>query len=168
MPVMQIHILRLGPGHDLRPALEAFVSDKGIRAGFILSAIGSLSGARLRLAGRETGTHLPGDLELLTLAGTLAPDGCHLHASVSDATERSPAGTSWRGAPSAPPQKSSSASRRTCSCRGCAIPPPATASLQEQWLAAMARHPILIERPIAVKGERAVVGRPPEKVLELL
>lgn len=38
----------------------------------------------------------------------------------------------------------------------------------DQWLSAMAEHPILIERPIAVKGERAVLGRPPEKVLELL
>ncbi len=33
---------------------------------------------------------------------------------------------------------------------------------------AMATRPILIERPIAVRGERAVLGRPPEKVLELL
>jgi arsenate reductase len=33
---------------------------------------------------------------------------------------------------------------------------------------AMADNPILIERPIAVRGERAVLGRPPEKVLELL
>jgi arsenate reductase len=35
-------------------------------------------------------------------------------------------------------------------------------------LDAMAAHPILIERPIAVRGERAVVGRPPERVLELV
>lgn len=33
---------------------------------------------------------------------------------------------------------------------------------------AMARNPILIERPIASDGRRAVLGRPPEKVLELL
>lgn len=38
----------------------------------------------------------------------------------------------------------------------------------EQWLEAMAADPILIERPIAISGERAVVGRPPEKVLEIL
>ena len=35
-------------------------------------------------------------------------------------------------------------------------------------LDAMAAHPILIERPILVRGARAVVGRPPENVLELL
>jgi arsenate reductase len=38
---------------------------------------------------------------------------------------------------------------------------------EDEWLDALAAHPILIERPIVVRGERAVVGRPPEKVLEL-
>ncbi len=33
---------------------------------------------------------------------------------------------------------------------------------------AMSRHPILIERPILVAGERAAVGRPPEDVLVLI
>jgi arsenate reductase len=35
-------------------------------------------------------------------------------------------------------------------------------------IAAMVENPILIERPIATDGKRAVLGRPPEKVLELL
>ena len=38
----------------------------------------------------------------------------------------------------------------------------------EQWLEALAENPILLERPIVVRGSRAVVGRPPEKVLEIL
>jgi arsenate reductase len=38
----------------------------------------------------------------------------------------------------------------------------------EEWLSALARLPILIERPIVVSSGRAVVGRPPEKVRELL
>jgi len=37
-----------------------------------------------------------------------------------------------------------------------------------QLIAAMIEHPELIERPIVVKGERAVLGRPPENVLTLL
>jgi arsenate reductase len=35
-------------------------------------------------------------------------------------------------------------------------------------LRAMAAHPVLIERPILVRGRRAAVGRPPERILDLL
>lgn len=36
------------------------------------------------------------------------------------------------------------------------------------WLRLLAEHPALIQRPIFVVGDRAVVGRPPERVLDLL
>ncbi len=38
----------------------------------------------------------------------------------------------------------------------------------EEWIDAMIAHPKLIERPIVVEGKSAILGRPPENVLELL
>ena len=38
----------------------------------------------------------------------------------------------------------------------------------DEAIRAMAEQPILMERPVVVVGERAAIGRPPEKVLELL
>lgn len=39
---------------------------------------------------------------------------------------------------------------------------------EEDWINAMAEFPKLIERPIVVKGDKAVIGRPPENILNLL
>lgn len=38
----------------------------------------------------------------------------------------------------------------------------------DEWLQVLAANPILIERPIVVKGDKAVIGRPPERVLDIL
>ena len=39
---------------------------------------------------------------------------------------------------------------------------------EEQLIAAMVKHPILVERPIVVSGNKATLGRPPEKVLAVI
>ena len=85
---MEATPLRLHPGDDLRAALDAALTARGVAAAFVLSGIGSLGAARLRYAGIETPATLAGDLEILTLAGTLSPAGSHLHMSVSDAEGR--------------------------------------------------------------------------------
>ena len=77
--------IRLRPGQDLRRALEAAVAAQGCAAAFVLSGIGSLGEAQVRFAGNDNATPLAGDLEILTLAGTLGGGGSHLHASLSDA-----------------------------------------------------------------------------------
>ncbi|SAK53755.1 DNA-binding protein [Caballeronia pedi] len=80
--------LRLSPGDDLRAALDHAFHARGLSAAFVLQGIGSLSVARLRYAGRDDAAELRGDLEILTLAGTLSAQGPHLHMSVSDADGR--------------------------------------------------------------------------------
>lgn len=85
---MQLLPLRLRPGQDLRGALEAHLAECPAGAAFVLQGIGSLSVAQLRLAGAEQATELRGELEILTLAGSLAVDGAHLHISISDAQGR--------------------------------------------------------------------------------
>ncbi|NRF70128.1 DNA-binding protein [Aquincola sp. S2] len=81
---MDVLPLRLPTGADLRMALQQAAP----AAAFVLAGIGSLSVLKLRLAGAADPTEWQGDFELLTLCGSLSPDGPHLHASVADAEGR--------------------------------------------------------------------------------
>ncbi len=80
--------LRLCPQQDLRAALESVLADARVEAAFVLQGIGSLSVARIRFAGMDKAAELRGDLEILTLSGSLSPDGGHLHITVADARGR--------------------------------------------------------------------------------
>jgi len=80
--------LRLSPGDDLRAVLAAAATAAGAEAAFVLAGIGSLREAKLRFAGRDPLHHAVGDLEILTLSGTLGAGGAHLHASLADADGR--------------------------------------------------------------------------------
>ena len=79
---MKVVPLRLQPGADLRQALEAWMGEQQEQAGCMISAVGSLSVAQLRLAGASDATTICGVLEIISLSGTLSPDGSHLHIAV--------------------------------------------------------------------------------------
>jgi uncharacterized protein len=82
---MQACPLRLMPGDDLRVALEHSLQQFGVRAAFVVQGIGSLSSVQLRFAGSDEADGLNGDFEILTLGGSLSPDGAHLHMTIADA-----------------------------------------------------------------------------------
>ncbi len=86
--LMQTLPVRLVPGDDLRNTLESLARRKALGAAFVIQGVGSLSVANLRYAGIDQPALLDRDLEILTLAGSLGPDGAHLHMSVSDSAGR--------------------------------------------------------------------------------
>ncbi|TMS12645.1 Bifunctional protein GlmU [Larimichthys crocea] len=85
---LQVHAIRVGPGQELLGSLQAFVEERHLRAPFIITCVGSVTKATLRLANATaTNTneviHLDGRFEIVSLVGTLNPDA-HLHISLSD------------------------------------------------------------------------------------
>jgi predicted DNA-binding protein with PD1-like motif len=85
---LKTYALRLRPGQDLRKELERFAKEQKLEAGLVLTAVGSLTKAALRLADQSESTQFEGKFEIVSLVGTLSPDGVHLHVSVSDKTGR--------------------------------------------------------------------------------
>ena len=81
---MKVVPLRLQPGDDLRRPLEGWMGEQQEQAGCVISAVGSLSLAQLRFAGAAEATPIQGELEILSLSGTLSADGAHLHIAVAD------------------------------------------------------------------------------------
>lgn len=84
---MRAHAFRLTPGTDLKEALERLTEAHALRAGCILSCVGSLSRARLRMPGAvgeaEVFRTFDEPMEIVSLAGTLCPDGLHVHISLA-------------------------------------------------------------------------------------
>jgi uncharacterized protein len=81
---MRSFTFRLRPGQDLFDSIETFVADKKIEAGCVLSAVGSLTRATLRLANREHYNEYDGHFEIVSITGTVAMSGSHIHVSISD------------------------------------------------------------------------------------
>lgn len=81
---MKVFALRLKPNQDLKESLRNFVVEHDIKAGFVLTAIGSLKQATLRFANQNISTVLTDKFEIISLNGTLATEGIHLHISIAD------------------------------------------------------------------------------------
>ena len=85
---MQNYTFRLTPGQDLFDSIQAFVMEQHVQAGCVLSGVGSLSSATLRLANREYNSEYKGPFEIVSITGTLSVHGSHLHISISDGDGR--------------------------------------------------------------------------------
>lgn len=75
--------LHLEAGADIRRSLEALAQQEGAE-GFVLSVVGNLRRACFACPGKDQPTVLEGELEIITLQGTVGPAGVHLHLSFSD------------------------------------------------------------------------------------
>lgn len=79
---------RLQPGQLLKEAIREVVEEQNIQAGCLLSIVGGLENANLRMAvaepGKEVVKSYSGPLEIVSGTGTISRDGCHIHISLSD------------------------------------------------------------------------------------
>jgi len=83
---MTIHALRLQPGQDLKRELESFAKSQNLQAGFVITCVGSLRKVAIRPADLQIPLLRDQKFEIVSLVGTLSPDGAHLHVSLSDST----------------------------------------------------------------------------------
>ena len=82
---MHVVPLHLEAGCDVRRRLEQLALEHNA-GGFVLSVVGNLSQAAFACPGKSAPTVLVGELEIISLQGTISPDGVHLHLSLSDSS----------------------------------------------------------------------------------
>jgi predicted DNA-binding protein with PD1-like motif len=86
---MNLYATRVTEGEDLKEAIVKLARDKQLSSAVVVSAVGSLSVAKLRMAGaqpeKQDVREYTGSFEIVSLTGTIASiGGVHLHISVSD------------------------------------------------------------------------------------
>jgi hypothetical protein len=93
----KMYAIRLKPEQDIKLAIESFAKENAIKAGFIVTAVGSLQSATLRLADQKDPISLNEKVEIVSLVGTISPDGVHFHLSVADKTGKTLGGHMFDG-----------------------------------------------------------------------
>ncbi len=81
---MKYHAIRLKPGQDLKAEIENIIFQKNIKSGIIMTCIGSLNCAKIRLADENIIKEYKEKFEIISLAGTLSKNGSHLHISLAN------------------------------------------------------------------------------------
>ena len=81
---MKHYAFRLTYGTDLRKGIEDYCLDKGIKAAAILTCVGCVYKARLRLADGKTIEDFDEHYEIVSLTGTISRNGSHMHVSLAD------------------------------------------------------------------------------------
>lgn len=85
---MRMVATRLREGQDLKGSVERLVAALKLSSATVISGVGSLNTATLRMAGAEAGKQdirtLEGPFEIVSLTGNLGPGRTHLHMSISD------------------------------------------------------------------------------------
>jgi uncharacterized protein len=76
--------LRLKPQQDLRAELEAFVQRQAIEAACVITCVGSLTRATLRLANQSEMSVYQGKFEIVSLTGVMSRWGSHYHIAIAD------------------------------------------------------------------------------------
>ena len=84
MNPQKVYAIRLHPGDDIKLKLSEFVKDNKIKAGYIITCVGSLKQATIRLSNRNETQTWKETFEITSLTGTLSPDGNHIHLSIAD------------------------------------------------------------------------------------
>lgn len=80
---MLIHSVRLHKGDDLLKSIKELATEKNIKAGVVLSAVGCVLKARLRDASGVTIRDIDEHCEIVSLNGTVSEKRCHLHLALS-------------------------------------------------------------------------------------
>ena len=83
---MNVYALRLRPNQDLRMELERICHSQKWSAAWIVTCVGSLTQANLRMAGATEKILLKGPFEITSLVGTLSQNGVHFHITLADST----------------------------------------------------------------------------------
>lgn len=81
---MRIIAVRLRPNEKLKRKIKEIVEEEKVKSGFIVTCVGSLQKATLRLADEDVIKIYEEKLEIVSLVGTLSPEGVHLHVSLSN------------------------------------------------------------------------------------